>query len=456
MLISDLIVPFIISSVCVLLVFLILARIFKSPIKSAILSSFWGIIFFYFGFIKEYILKISGAYFHLKYSLPIVLIIGILVSLKIKKLDAVKSVKLNYFFNLLFIIYILVDIGILTYKHFTNPQINLQLVEETSLPKTLTNDTKEAVKPDVYFLVFDEYSSSVSLKENYGYDNSSLDSFLLSKGFYISRQSKSNYTYTVFSLASTLNFNYFKNAKDLSFPDGFGAVWNQIYENKVFTAFKDEGYEIKNLSFFNINENPAPAESFSRVWTSKFLFDKSLFHLLNLGYLWFDKKYYTHKLEDKMSSIQTAFSNKSEKPKFYYIHFILPHHPYVFNSDGSERSSTEYTKVVADKSKYYLQQLIFTNTVIKEVINKIMQLDKKKIILLEGDHGNRFYTSQNSSIKTKYFSEKNDFKNLNAYYFFDKNYSKLYDSISPVNSFRVVFSQYFNKPYPLLKDSTFF
>jgi hypothetical protein len=43
---------------------------------------------------------------------------------------------------------------------------------------------------------------------------------------------------------------------------------------------------------------------------------------------------------------------------------------------------------------------------------------------------------------------------LNTYYFSDGNYSTLYDSISPVNSFRVILNKYFKTGLPLLKDST--
>jgi len=49
----------------------------------------------------------------------------------------------------------------------------------------------------------------------------------------------------------------------------------------------------------------------------------------------------------------------------------------------------------------------------------------------------------------------NDFSILNAYYFPDQDYSDLYDSISPVNSFRVVLNRYLGAAYPILEDLTF-
>jgi hypothetical protein len=45
---------------------------------------------------------------------------------------------------------------------------------------------------------------------------------------------------------------------------------------------------------------------------------------------------------------------------------------------------------------------------------------------------------------------------LNAYYFPDRDYGHLYDSITPVNTFRIILSQYFGADFGLLKDEAFF
>ena len=45
---------------------------------------------------------------------------------------------------------------------------------------------------------------------------------------------------------------------------------------------------------------------------------------------------------------------------------------------------------------------------------------------------------------------------FNAYLFPDGGDEKLYDSISPVNTFRVLFNHYFGTNYPLLEDEAFY
>ena len=44
---------------------------------------------------------------------------------------------------------------------------------------------------------------------------------------------------------------------------------------------------------------------------------------------------------------------------------------------------------------------------------------------------------------------------LNAYYFPDGGYKVLYDSISPVNNFRILFKHYFGVDFNLLDDISF-
>ena len=50
---------------------------------------------------------------------------------------------------------------------------------------------------------------------------------------------------------------------------------------------------------------------------------------------------------------------------------------------------------------------------------------------------------------------KESMRIFNAYYFPGGN-ERLYDSITPVNSFRIIFNSYFGADYPLLEDKNYF
>jgi hypothetical protein len=82
---------------------------------------------------------------------------------------------------------------------------------------------------------------------------------------------------------------------------------------------------------------------------------------------------------------------------------------------------------------------------IKTIFNKDTL---NKIVVVEGDHGFRDY---GEPYKTNRY-----FDNLNAIYFYDKNYSALYDSMTPVNTFRVILNQYFNEKLKHLPDTSIY
>ena len=132
-------------------------------------------------------------------------------------------------------------------------------------------------------------------------------------------------------------------------------------------------------------------------------------------------------------------------PKFVFAHILLPHPPYVFGPNGEEQKLPANASY-ADRLKGYRDQVLFANKSILPVIDSILAESKgKAIIVLEGDHGIVEYTDGAVHMK-----------NLEAYYFPDHNYSDLYPSITPVNSFRVILSDYFGQDYPLLKDQSYF
>jgi hypothetical protein len=65
------------------------------------------------------------------------------------------------------------------------------------------------------------------------------------------------------------------------------------------------------------------------------------------------------------------------------------------------------------------------------------------VIILQGDHGIGDVMKNKMSI-------------LNAYYLPGGGDEGLYPTISPVNTFRVVFNEYFGEQYGLLEDKSFY
>ena len=80
-----------------------------------------------------------------------------------------------------------------------------------TLAQTTVCDTCE--KPDVYLIIADEYADSASLKQIFNFDNSAFQNALRSRGFHIVENSKSNYNFTPFAMASLFQMNFLTGIK---------------------------------------------------------------------------------------------------------------------------------------------------------------------------------------------------------------------------------------------------
>ena len=133
---------------------------------------------------------------------------------------------------------------------------------------------------------------------------------------------------------------------------------------------------------------------------------------------------------------------------------MIPHKPFIFGPNGEFVTpvSLEPGQVETSFRNYaYIDQLQFANKKILESIDEILlNSDTSPIIILQSDHGSEFPDSASMENKIK---EK--MANFNSYYLPYGGEEILYDEITPVNSFRVIFNYYFDGDYEILEDSSY-
>lgn len=131
-------------------------------------------------------------------------------------------------------------------------------------------------------------------------------------------------------------------------------------------------------------------------------------------------------------------------PVFVYAHIMMPHDPYFFYEDGN----IDLSDLVLDpfQKEKYLNQLKYLNILVEKTVKSILGNYSKNlpVIIIQADHGWRYLRGKDQ--------KKESFTILNAYLFPDHDYSKLYLSISPVNSFRIILDKYLNLNLPVLPD----
>ncbi len=122
--------------------------------------------------------------------------------------------------------------------------------EDKSLPSHFieTGDTLQfnfLYKPNIYYILVDAYARQDTLEEVFGYSNEPLLEHLEKNDFIVSRNSRSNYHFTVASLSASMNMEYHK------ISDG-KVAYSQMQsslrgDNKVRGILRSNGYEIVNI-----------------------------------------------------------------------------------------------------------------------------------------------------------------------------------------------------------------
>jgi hypothetical protein len=438
-----------------LVIFFLGWLLYRDQHKAALLAFCLMAFHFFFGILQDLVKNWLGNAFITRYSFvfPFFLILFILLIIILKKKKGI-SPKTGFFLNVLFSVLILLDAGWLLSKLFSRSQLK----QARSFQKI---DCGNCAKPDIYLLIFDEYGSSSALKECWSYDNSDLDSFLLQKKFRIFPSSKSNYNFTEFSMASTLNMDWLAIADPgaCTIRD-YNRSFELIKKNQVANILRSAGYTIRNYSIFDIENEPSfVSEGFlplkTKLITSQTFISrvkKDLFyHLLTgrfeVNWLTKDLIYNTKHNNEKIIEAMISESRKDPAaPRFIYGHIEMPHPPFYYEN-GREKSKQE---LLAENDTItvssYLGYLPQTNLVVKKIVTSILDNTKKPVvIILLGDHG--FRVDQPKDYH---------FRNLNAVYTSSGDYTGFYENMTNINEFRVLFNNLFRASFPLMKDSTVF
>ncbi|HYM93871.1 MAG TPA: sulfatase-like hydrolase/transferase [Chitinophagaceae bacterium] len=460
----------------VVIFFLLLLAIIRNVNKSMQLTTLAGFIILFFGVMKDFLNDTLKIHFLARYTIllpTLTLLTIILVILILKKKNFKKN---NLFQNILLLVFIFADsLTLLTSASNYFLKKNLLVEPDTLIFSRLT---APAGRPDVYYLLFDCYPGTDFLQDYMQFDNSFLNSTLEKKGFYVVKNPKSNYNRTAFSLSSTLNFQYLNKIRNntAATSKDYSQARLTIEYAEVPEIFKYLNYKMYNLSIFDFPGEPAIyRESFLTLPESDVLMYNTLPERIKNDILWnfvsvknkdgsvkkrsqkaedefvadeSKKRDFNNKVVDSLLKVPAA---KSGGPKFVYAHFYLPHPPFFYDKDGKANDLKHVVTAESFKNKdLFLSYLEYTNKIILRIADTLLsQPCKTPIIIIQSDHG---FQDFDGGPTTPYLY----FKNYSAFYFPDKNYSTLYDTLSNVNTFPLLLNKYFEANISLQKDTSVF
>jgi hypothetical protein len=316
-----------------------------------------------------------------------------------------------------------------------------------------------ANKPDIYYIVIDSYAGGRTLQEALNYDNREFTGFLRKRGFRIAQESRSNYSSTFLSLASSLNMEYINYLTEV-----IGAanepyiLQDMIRNNKLIKILKGKGYRVLHFGMWMRSGEEERKLGFDMRRSKYFsAFSLGLMEetILKIFYDYYFASVIKNVTYDTLEAV--ARVPRLNGPSFTFAYFYGLHVPFVFGPEGQEidpYTAVENAKHRENFNKLYLDQLRFYNSRISQLIDDILLRSRiPPIIVLQSDHGEQFFEcSQQDFIPCI----QQRMRNFNAYYLPDNGAALLYDSITPVNSFRLILKRYFNAQVDLLEDRCFY
>ncbi len=413
----------------------------KNKHKAGVVTTYLILILFFYGLIYEVAEKMFYNGLWPFDEIHRYLVIFILILTFVLFYFLFKTKKTFYSFtlalNVFVFIFLFINLGQLSTVLVRN-NIKAPISEPRSHSAYKTSDSM----PDVYYIILDGYAQDSILASQYHYKTNSLTTFLKKNNFYIASESQTNYISTLPSLSSSLNFSYLDSIESNYQLD---KNRNLIYENRVSKHFKEKGYKIVHIrSGYSVSRENYFADTTCAL-ENLGEFERTLlrYTILRLDDLLGYAQYNT--LKEQLSVIHKAVDIKG--PKYTFIHIVSPHPPYMCDENGNYKASKRVLNSWWEPKEDYLLQLKFVNKKIIEIISEINKKSKTlPIIILQSDHGP---WAKSNSFKQLYETRS---KILNTYQIPYSWKNKLYQTITPVNTFRVIFNGLFNDSFPLTKD----
>jgi hypothetical protein len=330
--------------------------------------------------------------------------------------------------------------------------------------------------PDVYYIILDRYAGADTLRKVYDFDNEPFLKALEQRGFVIARHAWANYFKTALSLYSSLSMEPISKARlgATGPPYDFTSIFAALRDHlAVPSSLKAIGYHYIHLgnywepTAYNVDADVDLRFQDSAEFSTALLattFWSAISPPANEG--GGDDGEATSSAELARDTTLYTFDRLAETvdrpgPNFVFAHILLPHPPYVFGPHG-EFLTEEAARKEPEEVKY-VGQIEYANQRVLATIDRLLSDPTEPIIVLQADEGPwpRPFSLNETGFQWLKASDAQiaqKFGILNAVHLpngVDPRDYGFGDRTSPVNEFRIVFNAMYGTKLPLLPDMTY-
>lgn len=340
-----------------------------------------------------------------------------------------------------------------------------------------------ATKPDIYYIILEDYANQSVLKNDLHFDNSAFLTHLSESGFHTIPTALSSYPYTVDSVASTFSANYlsdqvnqFAGAINQTLIPYFSTVRN----SPVVQQLKSLGYTYHLLGDWYETSNYSPLADHTYTGDNQLVFLNHTYGLnefasdqvehnilslfLNHGLSVGGKRWLGYNMQGEIAMDQSqldqlkSLASKPAGGRFIFAQILAPHNTFYFNADGSLNTTSAPDNQDQLAVTKYTNEVQYINNQIQPILDQIIKNSGgTATIILQSDEGlplDFINTVTNTSQPldqangdmTKWPRKSLQMKYgiLASYYVPGATPTELEQAADPVNIFRLTLNKAFN------------
>jgi len=419
---QDILISLAIVSVSII-IWIVIRKIIKNSNKAALITGVGVVFFFYFGYVQD-------------------ALNGILVSnIPVNKTSILVPISI--------IIFIILTIYFIKSKNNFESIIKIANVVSITLILVVCVQfiipDASAEKPNVYHIILDEYTDNEILTKKFGYNNEKFLEFLNNNGFYMHDKLFSTFGGTVKELNVIFNMEYPKKLGWMS------EDYESLNNNKVMSIFSNQNYSIIETNSMMRWKNFSDVDT-KLCYDTNFINSEFLDQVLGKSIIrYFLEKYQQDTRRDTVRctfDVLNEITLKIDGPKYVFSHVYVPHPPFLFGPNG-ENVIPDHREISGLQSwedpQGYVNQLIYATNEITVVIKNIVKNDPNAIVIVQGDTGTLTGTDISKKTMKEIYQAHSILYAVRIPDVEDSDY------MIPVNTYRVIFNNYFNMNYDYLE-----
>ncbi|MBW3658068.1 MAG: LTA synthase family protein [Actinobacteria bacterium] len=322
---------------------------------------------------------------------------------------------------------------------------------------------------DIWYIVPDRYPRGDTLAEVFDLDNGAFLDALEAEGFDVLDDSVANYPKTAHSLAASLNLEYLDELEETvgdDAQDSWTPVYRLLRDHALGRALTDLGYRYIHLGMWwsptqtaasaDVTLNHDDTSEFQRAFTDTTAW-ADVQEVLGEGERDQRRWKYDHTAY-QFDQLDRLAAEDPDGPRFVFAHLTIPHEPYVFDADGS------WVPLALERERSrednFTRQVRYANDRLAALVETLLAGDDASdpIIVLQSDEGPHPRARTGPSFRWDRASDEvlqEKLRILNALHLPGIADDEVPETMTPVNTFRLILSRYFGADLPPLPDESY-